>query len=55
METTRPTIEQTMEKLAARIRSVPEDKAKEVEIYLEGYLAGMERGLESSLTRQEAS
>lgn len=45
METTRQTIEQTMEKLAARIRSVPAEKAEEVRIYLEGYLAGLERVL----------
>lgn len=43
--TTRPTIEQTMEKLAERIRSVPAEKAKEVEIFMEGYLAGLERVL----------
>ena len=42
---TRPTIEQTMEKLAERIRSVPAEKAEEVRIYLEGYLAGLERVL----------
>lgn len=46
METmTRPTIEQMMEKLAARIRSVPAEKAEEVTIFLEGYLAGLERVL----------
>lgn len=45
MENTRPTMEQTLEKLAARIRSVPEEKAEEVRIFLEGYLAGLERVL----------
>lgn len=45
MNTTTQTIDQLMENLADKIRTAPEEKSEEIRIFLEGYLAGLERVL----------
>ena len=44
----RPTLEETMANLAETISKAPPEKQEEVNIFLEGYLAGLERALEKA-------
>ena len=44
----KPTMEETMAKLAEAINKATPEKQEEAKIFLEGYLAGMERALEKA-------
>ena len=43
-----PTLEETMANLAETISKATPEKQKEAKIFLEGYLAGLERALEKA-------
>ena len=43
-----PTLEETMANLAEMISTATPEKQEEVKIFLEGYLAGLERALEKA-------
>lgn len=44
----KPTLEETMANLAETINKASPEKQEEAKIFLEGYLAGMERALEKA-------